>query len=72
MYFHLTWLSTILSGWWWCYPTPFEDGGAEELRISPPQRDGAIPVPLTSDEPKWRGNFSEGSDHPVTLNRLEF
>jgi len=38
--------------------------------VSPPLRGGAIPAPLPSGEQKWRGNFPEESDHPVTPNRL--
>jgi len=34
--------------------------------VSPPHHGGAVPAPLPSGEPKWRGNYSEGSDYPVT------
>jgi len=41
------------------------------INVSPPQRGGAVPVPLTRGGPKWRDNYPESSDHPVTPNRLE-
>jgi len=33
--------------------------------VSPLHRVGAVPAPLLSGVPKWRGNFPEGSGHPV-------
>jgi len=36
-----------------------------------PQRGGVIPAPLTRGGPKWRDNFPERSDHPVTSKRLD-
>jgi len=36
-----------------------------------PLRGGVVRSPLTSGGPKWRGNFSEASDHPVIPNRLD-
>jgi len=36
------------------------------------RRSGAVPDPLKSGGPKWRGIFPEGFDHPVPINRLEF
>jgi len=30
---------------------------------------GAVPAPILSGGPKWRGNFPHGSDFPVTPNR---
>jgi len=29
------------------------------------------PRPLTRGGPKWRGNYPEGSDHPIASNRLD-
>jgi len=29
------------------------------------------PLLFSSSGPKWRGNFPEGSDHPVASHRLE-
>jgi len=40
--------------------------------VSPSQRGGAVPDPLTRGGPKWRDNYPEVSVHPVTPNRLEF
>jgi len=40
--------------------------------VSSLHRGGAISTPLSSGGPKWRDNFLEASDHPVTPNRLEF
>jgi len=30
------------------------------------------PRPLTRGGPKWRDNYTEGSDHPVASTRLDF
>jgi len=38
--------------------------------VSPPQRGGAVPAPLTIGGPKWRDNYPERSDHPITPQRL--
>jgi len=35
------------------------------------QRGGAISTLLTRGGPKWRHNFPEGADHPVTSKRLD-
>jgi len=44
--------------------------GIGARNVSPPHRCGAVPAPLSSGGSKWRGNFSEGSGHPITPNRL--
>jgi len=38
----------------------------KSTNVSLSHRGGAVTAPLPSDGPKWRGNFSEGPDHPVT------
>jgi len=53
------------------YTTPAGSKLIDCANVSPPYRGGAVPAPLPSGGPKWRGIFSEGSDHPVIPNRLE-
>jgi len=76
---HCTWpLRLAIRGGGATRPLP-RNKGVEELHgnpeictnVSPPQRSGTIPAPLTRDGPKWRDHFSEGSDHSVSSNHLE-
>jgi len=52
--------------WWWCYPIPSEGWGREGTRcnVSPPQRGGAVPAPLSERWAEMARHCPEWPDHP--------